>query len=358
MASKGFSAPEPGQVYDRARELCERLNRPAELAPVLHGQFVYRFVRAELDRAEHHAHEMLHLGDTLNDVRWRHAGLYLSGVLYSVMGKFTKACVYSEDALSLWNPDFRTFADLPEDPDVSVRLYYHRALLCLGHLDKARLFRNEALAEARQLSPFNVAYALYHFWLGDWAMYGAAGAEAMLRSADDVLAISIEQGFALWLAFGNVMRGWSLAMLGHRDEAIELLRRGLAGCGETGCGVVMPFGSLWLRRSMAAPVSRNRRYNYSHDLKIRWRRQARAGPKPKCIGCAAGSCSGCGTPRPPNRAFIVRSKWRGSKVPGSGNFALLSPLRASGAARTAGAKPMRCWRPFMVGSPRGLIYPT
>ncbi len=243
MASKGFSAPEPGQVYDRARELCERLNRPAELAPVLHGQFVYRFVRAELDRAEHHAHEMLHLGDTLNDVRWRHAGLYLSGVLYSVMGKFTKACVYSEDALSLWNPDFRTFADSPEDPDVSVRLYYHRALLCLGHLDKARLFRNEALAEARQLSPFNVAYALYHSWLGDWPMHGVAGAEAMLRSADDVLAISIEQGFALWLAFGNVMRGWSLAMLGHRDEAIELLRRGLAGCGETGCGVVMPF---WL----------------------------------------------------------------------------------------------------------------
>ena len=93
---------------------------------------------------------MLHLGDTLNDVRWRHAGLYLSGVLYSVMGKFTKACVYSEDALSLWDPDFRTFADSPEDPDVSVRLYYHRALLCLGHLDKARLFRNEALAEARR----------------------------------------------------------------------------------------------------------------------------------------------------------------------------------------------------------------
>jgi predicted ATPase len=64
-----------------------------------------------------------------------------------------------------------------------------------------------------------------------------------LRSADEVLAISIDQGFALWLAFGNVMRGWSLAMLGRVDEAIELLLKGLAGCGETGCGVVMPF---WL----------------------------------------------------------------------------------------------------------------
>ncbi len=77
VATKGFSAPEPGEVYDRARELCERSNRPSELAPVLHGQLVYRFVRGDLDQAVHHAHEMLHLGDTLNDVRWRHAGLYL-----------------------------------------------------------------------------------------------------------------------------------------------------------------------------------------------------------------------------------------------------------------------------------------
>jgi class 3 adenylate cyclase/tetratricopeptide (TPR) repeat protein len=249
MAAKGFSAAEPGMVYDRARELCERLNRPSELAPVLHGQLVYRFVRVELDRADHHAHEMLHLGDTLNDVRWKYSGLYLSGVLCSVMGKFNEACVYSEDALSLWDPDFRSFAASPEDPNLSVRLYYYRALLCLGHIDKARLFRNEALTEARRLSPFNVAYALYHSWLGDWAMYGPAGAVAMLRSADEVLAISIEQGFALWFAFGNLMRGWSLAMLGRADEATELLLRGLAGCGETGCGVVVPF---WL--AVAAEV--------------------------------------------------------------------------------------------------------
>jgi predicted ATPase len=74
-------------------------------------------------------------------------------------------------------------------------------------------------------------------------MYGSAGAEAMLQSADEVLSISIEQGFALWLAFGNVMRGWSLAVLGQADEGVNLLLNGLAGCGETGCGIVVPF---WL----------------------------------------------------------------------------------------------------------------
>ena len=126
----------------------------------------------------------------------------------------------------------------------------------------------------------------------------------------------------------------------------------------TGCGVVMPF---WL--AVAAEIygcagqseQALRLLAQSEDM---MEKTSESWPEAEVIGCAAGSCSGCGTPRPPNRAFIVRSKWRGSKVPGSGNFALLSPLRASGAARTAGAKPMRCWRPFMVGSPRGLIYPT
>src|SRR5207248_42653 len=71
----------------------------------------------------------------------------------------------------------------------------------------------------------------------------AKAAGAMLRSADDVLTISKEQDFALWVAFGNVMRGWCLGMLGQSTEGIALLLEGLAGCRTTGCGVVVPF---WL----------------------------------------------------------------------------------------------------------------
>jgi Adenylate and Guanylate cyclase catalytic domain len=65
-------------------------------------------------------------------------------------------------------PCFRSLAGRSQR--VCSPVLFTRALLCLGHLDKARLFRSEALTEARQLSPFNVAYALYHSWLGDWAM--------------------------------------------------------------------------------------------------------------------------------------------------------------------------------------------
>ncbi len=211
-ATKGFSAPESGELFDRARHLCEQLGRPQQFASVLHGQLVYRFVRAELARADDHASEMLRLGEQSNDAKMKHDGRYLTGVLRSVMGKFIDARAYCEEALSLWDPEFRTIAASPEDPYVGNRLYYYRALLCLGHVAQARLFRSEAVTEARRLSPFSLAYALYHYWLGDWIMDGKTQARVMLRSADEIRAISNEHGVRsvacvwqhpAWLVPGN-----------------------------------------------------------------------------------------------------------------------------------------------------------
>ena len=241
MAIRGFSAQEFGDLFDRSRQLCEQLDRPRKLASVLHGQSVYRFVRAELDRASEHANEMLRLGEQSNDVKMKHDGLYMSGVLCSVMGKFTDACSFCESAIRLWNPNFRTITASPEDPYVGIRLYYYRALVCLGHVDRGRLIRSEAVMEARRLAPFSLAYALYQHWLGDWAMDGAARADAMLQTADEILAISSEHGFALWLAFGQIQRGWCLVMLGQSAEGIQLFLKGLTGCRATGCGIVLPF---------------------------------------------------------------------------------------------------------------------
>jgi predicted ATPase len=63
----------------------------------------------------------------------------------------------------------------------------------------------------------------------------------MLRSAEEVLAISSEQGFPLWSAFGNIMRGWCLGALGQGAEGIPLSLQGVADFGATGCNVMAPF---------------------------------------------------------------------------------------------------------------------
>jgi class 3 adenylate cyclase/predicted ATPase len=238
---KGYSADEPGEAYARARQLCEELNRPAQLGPVLWGQFVYRYVRAELDQAESLAEELRHQGHIRNDPKWKHTGSHASGVFCSASGSFVDACAYCEDAISMWDPALRAFVPSPEDPYVSVRLYYYRALVCSGRINEARLRVGEALAEARRLSPFNVAYSLYHRYLGQWAIDGVKSAPTILRSADEILVLANEHGFALWVAFGKMIRGWCLGAAGEAAEGITLLLEGLADSRTIGCNVVLPF---------------------------------------------------------------------------------------------------------------------
>ena len=45
MANKGFAAPEVERTYRRASELCQQMNRPAELFPALKGLWACYFER-------------------------------------------------------------------------------------------------------------------------------------------------------------------------------------------------------------------------------------------------------------------------------------------------------------------------
>jgi len=267
IATKGYAAPESGEVYARARQLCERLNRPAQLGPVLVGQFVFRIVRGELKQAEHHAEEMRQLGEARNDVMWTCFGSLYSGIICSWLGKFVEARTYCENALSLWDPKYREFVAFeldvtfpgiqlsdwyrearravdqdkrsPQDPHMQLLMTLSRTLLCLGYVDQARLLRDQALAEARRGSPFILVVALSLAWLGDWAIEGVRSAPAMLRSADEVLAISAKLAF--WLGTGPIMRGWCLGAVGRAAEGIPLLVQGLAVRRSTGAKLVVPF---------------------------------------------------------------------------------------------------------------------
>jgi predicted ATPase len=116
-----------------------------------------------------------------------------------------------------------------------------RNLLYLGYVDQARLRRDEALAEARRLSPYNLVFAVCHAWYGDWASEGMDSAPAILPSANKVLVISDEHGFELWSAVGKIMRGWCLAALGQAVDSVPLVLKGMADVRATGCSILIPF---------------------------------------------------------------------------------------------------------------------
>src|SRR5262249_31555789 len=55
MVTRGFAAPEVRETFARARALAEQLDRPNHLIRLLHGQFLFHLIRAELKPALLHA---------------------------------------------------------------------------------------------------------------------------------------------------------------------------------------------------------------------------------------------------------------------------------------------------------------
>jgi class 3 adenylate cyclase/tetratricopeptide (TPR) repeat protein len=227
MATKGYGAPELGDTLSRARSLCEQLGQPEQLAAVMCGQWVYCSVRAELIQAERHTEEVRHLVEGKDDAAWKCFSQIISGDVSLWLGKFTNARAHLEGALSSWNPSYRALGPLPEDPYVHILKFLYRALICVGDLDQARRRRDEALAEARRTSPYNLASMLRHVWYGDWAIGATESRQALLRFAEEVTAIASEHGFALPLALANMTRGWCLGVLGQPEEGIKLLEQSL-----------------------------------------------------------------------------------------------------------------------------------
>ena len=61
IATKGYAAPDVEQVYSRARILCQQVGEPAQLFPVLHGLWLFYFVRGELQTGQELGEQLLAL---------------------------------------------------------------------------------------------------------------------------------------------------------------------------------------------------------------------------------------------------------------------------------------------------------
>src|SRR5262249_23694091 len=78
-AAKGFSAPEVGSTYARARALAEQIDRPDYLGRVFFGQWLFHRNRGEYKLALALAEQMEKIGEAHNDVSVQLMGRWASG---------------------------------------------------------------------------------------------------------------------------------------------------------------------------------------------------------------------------------------------------------------------------------------
>jgi adenylate cyclase len=250
-AVKGYGAPELGQAYARAKELCEKVGEPDQLFLVLYGLWGHNLVRSELRASRELAAECLALAERVGTRAFLMEGHRMTDETAFYRGEFSQAREHFEQSLALYDPqEHRSHAELyGQDPGVALLSHACCILWHLGYPDQALKRSQEAIALAEaQAHPFSVAFALCYSAM----MYQYRGEpDAVQELAEAAINLSSEQGFVFWLAQASFLRGWAMVEGGQTHEGIAEMQRSLADWRATGTEFLVAYTSALLAEAYA-----------------------------------------------------------------------------------------------------------
>ncbi len=237
MAAKGYATPEVGTAYARALALCQQLDDAAQLGRVLGGSWIFHLARAEFHTAREMAEQMLELGETTNDPDILGPAHHGVGQVLFHTGEFAPAKENLEQAFALFTRQLLSSPDaIPsvQDGRVISLGFLAFSLWHLGYPDQAFQKAQEALTLARELShPFTLAYALFFVA----AVHGYRGEHARVHQPnEEMLALSLEHGFPVFVAAGTFIRSLMLIAQGKIEiaEGIAQISQTIDAYRETG----------------------------------------------------------------------------------------------------------------------------
>jgi class 3 adenylate cyclase/predicted ATPase len=239
-AIKGFAAPEVGQAYARAHELCQREGETSQLVPVLRGLWEFHELRAEYGAARELGEQLLALAGRMQDPGALLVAHDVLGDTLFWLGEFAAARSHLEQGAALYDVQQRQSHIFlyGYDSGVACLGFGAWALWFLGYPDQALRTAHEALGVARELvHPFSLAFGLQfaaqlHHYRREYAL--------ARDLATEVIAISSEHGFPLWSGMGTIVRGWALAKEGRGPEGLAQVREGIVEWQRTGFELEWP----------------------------------------------------------------------------------------------------------------------
>jgi class 3 adenylate cyclase/predicted ATPase len=255
MATQGYAAPAATKIFARARRLCEQLDQSSKLALILVGQCGHHTISGEIALACLESKEIVDLGEARNDADVKFQGYAVGTSAWFHAGDFVTTRSYAERALAHFDPAHPSLSWWPQDPQIMASTFLFRSLIYLGHLDQARQYRDETLANARQRGhSHTLAMVLEISLLINLHMQ--CDPAHLLTDAEELRTLSAEHGFPYWEALASWNRGQSLLALGRVRQALEVLTEALTGYRGTGAVTVVPA----IRTSLAEALGKADRF--------------------------------------------------------------------------------------------------
>jgi class 3 adenylate cyclase/predicted ATPase len=241
LVTKGQAAPEVEHAYTQARALCQQVGETPDLVPVLFGLWRFYHARAQFHTARELGDTLLRLAQQAHDPALAVIAHWALGLTWLWLGVLPVARQHVEAGIARYAPDqhrvpmFR----MGQDPGVACRASAALTLWLLGYPAQALAHLHEALTLAHELShPYSLAFA----WCWAGCVYQfRRDVSAVHEQAEAAVALSTEQGFPQWAAWGISLRGWAAAMQGQGEVGMAQVRQGIAAWGATGAALLVPY---------------------------------------------------------------------------------------------------------------------
>jgi predicted ATPase len=225
---KGWAAPELEPTFARARQLCQELEDPPELFPVLWNIAFFNMIRGNLALVREQAATLMAQAAQSGQPAYLMAVHHVAGVTCEFIGDVRESSRLLERARELHDPaDHQAYtAMFGIDPGMVARAMSSRPLWTLGYPDRAAARGRETIALARsQRQPVTLAFALIvaqgiHLYRGE-------AAEA-ISLGDEAVAFCREYEFPQEAEWARAFRGSALAATGRIDEGVTGLKDSLA----------------------------------------------------------------------------------------------------------------------------------
>jgi class 3 adenylate cyclase/predicted ATPase len=241
MWSKGYVAEETKAAFACVGELAKDMGNAEAPFDAHYARWIRCVTRGELGSARETAESFLREAE--REGRLTEAGVAhrMSGLTLLYQGDFEQARAHLERALRIYDPERDREAKFRfgTDSRVLATSYLAFAAWCFGDVAPARELIDEAGARAVQSAHAPTLTTTY-FWQATLEVL-RGDAEAALRAAEAVMAISREHGLALYLAGGALSFAWARAKLGDWDAGLAEFRQAVAQWAGQGNKVQLPF---------------------------------------------------------------------------------------------------------------------
>jgi class 3 adenylate cyclase/tetratricopeptide (TPR) repeat protein len=238
IATQGYTSPDVAANYERALRRSSELNAREEDIPihVLYGLWGTCLVRGDREATDEFARHFLRVEHS-SDPLARHVAHSTLGARAFYRGDFASAMEHCQQAMQLYEPS-QHFV-LMRDYGYEGGLYSHGYVACIlcftGRPGSGLAAVNEVLDLSTSLGdPYTRAVAL-----------GFAACVARERRdhhsakdlSDELVNISTERHFVMWLGIAHCLRGWSVLTAGDVNGGAEEIQLGLAIWAKTGAKV-------------------------------------------------------------------------------------------------------------------------